>query len=127
MSNIITSYLVYLPVSIWLTIWTGRTLFNHGQIFLNDTFHGNEALSHAVNRLLLTGFYLINAGYCVYTLKIMGEIETTRELFEVLSLKLGRIILILGGMHFFNLFIFFRLRKKALREKTHPADATAKS
>lgn len=126
MTNIITGYTIYLIVSICLTVWTGRTLFKHGQIFLNDTFHGNEALAHAVNKLLLTGFYLINAGYCVYTLKILGNIENTRELFEVLSLKLGRIILILGGMHFLNLFVFFKLRKRAIREKNITPTAATK-
>jgi hypothetical protein len=40
---------------------------------------------------------------------------------EILSIKIGLIILILGGMHFFNLYILFKLRKKALVEKTLPA------
>jgi hypothetical protein len=38
----------------------------------------------------------------------------TQEVIENLSLKIGLIILILGAMHFFNLYIFFTLRKKAL-------------
>jgi hypothetical protein len=35
-------------------------------------------------------------------------------MIEVLSVKVGTIILILGAMHFFNLFVFFRLRKRAI-------------
>jgi hypothetical protein len=117
MTCIVTGYLIYLPISILLTIWVGRTLFKHGRIFLVETFHGDTALADAVNRLLLTGFYLINIGYCVYTLKIMEPINSSGEMIEVLSLKIGLIILILGAMHFLNLFIFFRLRRRALDER----------
>jgi hypothetical protein len=117
MNNIITSYVLYLLISTALTIWVGHTLFKHGRLFLIDTFHGNQELAHAVNRLLLAGFYLVNIGYCVYTLKIFEDINSARELFEILSLKLGKIILILGALHFLNLLVFYKLRKRALEEK----------
>jgi hypothetical protein len=92
-------------------------LFRNGRVFLIDIFHGNEELAKAVNNLLLVGFYLVNIGYAVYTLRIGYDIGNTRLLVEELSLKLGAIILILGGMHFFNMFVFFKLRKRALLEK----------
>jgi hypothetical protein len=92
-------------------------LFKNGRVFLIDIFHGNEELAKAVNNLLLVGFYLVNIGYAVYTLRIGYDIWNTRLLVEELSLKLGAIILILGGMHFFNMFVFFKLRKRALLEK----------
>jgi hypothetical protein len=82
-------------------------------MFLIDIFHGDQPLADSVNKLLLVGFYLINIGYAVYTLSITGEVETVRLLIERLSVKLGGIILILGGMHFFNLYVFYSLRKKA--------------
>lgn len=109
----ILTYGIYLPLTIILTIWVARTLFENGRIFLVDIFHGNEALADSVNKLLVVGFYLINVGYAVYTLRIVAEITSIQLVIEELSLKLGAIILILGGMHFFNLFIFFRLRNKA--------------
>lgn len=63
------------------------------------------------------GFYLVNLGYAIYTLRILGNVDDGRVLVEVLSLKIGAIILILGGMHFFNMLLFFRLRKRAINEK----------
>ncbi len=69
-------------------------------------------MADSVNKLLVVGFYLINIGYAVYTLQIFGEITSVQVVIEKLSLKVGAIILILGGMHFFNLFVFFKLRKK---------------
>ncbi|UII20463.1 hypothetical protein [Fulvivirga ligni] len=115
MNYVILTYALYLPITIILTIWVARTLFNNGRVFLVDIFHGNEVLADSVNKLLVVGFYLINVGYAVFTLRIIGDIDTTQAVIEKLSMKLGAIILILGVMHFFNLFVFFRLRKRALQ------------
>lgn len=117
MSHILVLYALYLAITVTLTIWVARTLFRNGKLFLIDIFHGNADLAQAVNNLLLVGFYLVNIGYAVYTLQIVQEINNSRILVEVLSLKIGAIILILGCMHFLNMFIFFRLRKRALIER----------
>jgi hypothetical protein len=116
MNPIIITYALYLVISIGLTIWVARTLFKNGKIFLYDIFHGNKALADSVNNLLLVGFYLINLGYAVYTLQIHEDILNFQQVLERLSLKIGLIILILGGMHFLNLYIFFRLRNRALQD-----------
>jgi hypothetical protein len=117
MNYIIITYSFYLLITISLTIWVARTLFKNGKVFLIDIFHGNKELADSVNNLLLVGFYLINLGYAVYTLQVTGSINNVQQVIEELSIKVGLIILILGGMHFFNLYIFFSLRKKAVHEK----------
>jgi phosphoglycerol transferase MdoB-like AlkP superfamily enzyme len=121
MIHIIVTYSLYLIITIALTIWVARTLFKNGKIFLVDIFHGNKDLADSVNNLLLVGFYLINIGYAVYTLQVADPIENIQQVIERLSLKIGLIILILGGMHFFNLYIFFTLRKKATQEARYKA------
>lgn len=121
MSYIITAYSLYLVLTIVLTIWVARTLFRNGKVFLVDIFHGNTALANAVNNLLLVGFYLVNIGYAVRTLSIAENIADTRQLIEMLSIKVGAIILILGFMHFFNMAIFFKLRYKALQHRKFSA------
>lgn len=113
MNYIILSYAIYMPLTIALTVWVAKTLFTNGRVFLVDIFHGDEMLADSVNRLLVVGFYLINIGYAVYTLKIFEAITSAQLVIETLSVKLGAIILILGGMHFFNLFVFFKLRRRA--------------
>lgn len=110
---IIPTYVTYLVVTIALTIWVAKTLFKNGKVFLIDIFHGNKELADSVNNLLLVGFYLVNIGYAVYTLKVQTAIMNPQEMIEMLSVKVGFIILLLGAMHFFNLFVFFKLRKKA--------------
>jgi len=117
MNYTILTYSIYLPVTILLTGWVARTLFKNGRIFLYEIFHQDNVLADSVNKLLLVGFYLINTGYLVYTLKIMDVIATPQAIIEVLSEKIGWIILVLGAMHFFNLFILFNLRRKAQHQK----------
>src|SRR5690349_12874007 len=99
MNYTVLTYSIYLPVSILLTIWVARTLFTNGRIFLIGIFHQDTILADSVNKLLLVGFYLVNIGYAVYTLKIYESIEATQAIIETLSLKIGWIILVLGAMH----------------------------
>lgn len=126
MNYIIITYCFYLVITIALTVWVARTLFKNGKVFLIDIFHGNKELADSVNNLLLVGFYLINIGYAVYTLQVTSSVTNFQEVIEKLSLKIGLIILILGAMHFFNLYIFFTLRKKATQEARYKAPAVNK-
>ena len=124
MNYIIITYMLYLALTISITIWVARTLFRNGKVFLIDIFHGNKELADSVNNLLLVGFYLINLGYAVYTLQVTSSITNAQEVIEKLSIKIGLIILILGAMHFFNLYIFFTLRKRAMMEKRLKTNTT---
>ena len=117
MNYIIITYICYLPITLLLTVWVARTLFRNGKVFLVDIFHGNQLLADSVNNLLLVGFYLVNIGYAVYTLQVTSSISSAQEVIEILSIKTGKIILILGAMHFMNLYIFFNLRRKATVKK----------
>src|SRR5215207_2533329 len=108
----ISTYLIYLALSIALTIWVAQTLHKNGRIFLVDVFHGNEALADSVNHLLVVGFYLINFGYVTLALKIGYDVETARAGIEALSWKVGLVLIVLGMMHFFNLYVFSRIRRR---------------
>lgn len=113
MNYFILTYAVYLIVSIALTVWVAKVLFKNGRIFLVDIFHGNTELADSVNKLLVVGFYLINIGYMSMNLREVGQIADIQTVIEVLSRKLGYIILTLGAMHFLNLVVFFKLRNRA--------------
>lgn len=107
---IVITYAVYVLISVILTIWVARTLHKRGAIFLVDAFQGNQELAASVNHLLVVGFYLINIGFVALALKSNARVLTQREAIETLSDKLGYVLLTLGGMHFFNLFVFSRIR-----------------
>ena len=113
MEYILWTYGIYLAVSIALTIWVARTLHKNGRVFLVETFAGQEALADSVNHLLVVGFYLINIGYVALALKETHKPADAPASLEMLSSKVGLVLLVLGGMHFFNLYVFSRLRKRA--------------
>ncbi len=106
------TYLLYLAISIALTVWVARTLHRRGRIFLVKTFGGNESLADAVNALLVVGFYLINFAYIALALRYGTKPTNFVESMEFLSTKIGLVLLILGGMHCFNLLVFWRIGKK---------------
>lgn len=117
MNWIIVAYLAYLTISLALTVWVARTLHKNGRIFLVDSFLGNEKLADSVNHLLVVGFYLINVGYVTLALKYGVTAATAQECLEVLSTKVGLVLLVLGFMHFFNLYVFTRMRKRGLAHR----------
>ncbi len=89
-----------------------RTLHKNGAIFLVDAFHGNKELAASVNHLLVVGFYLINIGFVALALKTGDAVLNSRAAIEMVSDKVGYVMLILGGMHFFNLYVFARIRRR---------------
>lgn len=105
-------YLSYLAISVVLTIWVARTLFRSGRVFLLDAFRSNEALADSVNHLLVVGFYLINIGYIALALKTTKEMTNFRQSIEIESAKIGIVMLILGAMHFFNILVLAKMRKR---------------
>ena len=85
------TYLIYLAISIALTVWVARTLHKNGRVFLVDVFHGNEPLADSVNHLLVVGFYLINFGYVCMALKLAESVQTAQASIEALSVKVGMV------------------------------------
>ena len=120
MNHTVVTYILYLGVSSALTVWVARTLFKSGRVFLVDVFHGNETLADSVNHLLVVGFYLINLGYVSLALKLGYNVADPRESIEALSWKVGMVLIVLGGMHFFNLYLFSRIRRRAVLPDAPP-------
>ena len=87
------TYLVYLVVSVALTVWVARTLFKNGRVFLVDAFAGNETLADSVNHLLVVGFYLINVGFVSVALKYGDKPQDLVRAIEFASMKIGRILI----------------------------------
>jgi hypothetical protein len=120
MSYTVIAYLLYLPISIAMTIWVARTLHRNGRVFLVAAFRGNETMADSVNHLLVVGFYLINIGFITTALRYGTKPVGLESMLEFLSTKLGIVLLVLGAMHFFNLFNFDKMRRKGTRSETAP-------
>ncbi|MGW4030075.1 hypothetical protein ACWEFL_12255 [Streptomyces sp. NPDC004838] len=113
----VLGYVIYLLISVALTVWVARTLSRNGRIFLSDVMHGNEKLADAVNHLLVVGFYLVNLGFVALYLRVAKTVEDTRGLFDSLSLKLGVVLLVLGLMHLTNVYVLNKIRRRGVMER----------
>lgn len=121
MNTAVYIYIAYTIASIGMTIWVARTLHKNGRIFLLDAFNGKDEMADSVNHLLVVGFYLINLGFILLFLRFGTPPETLVDGIEYIATKLGVVLLVLGGMHFFNMFNFNRMRKKGNHpERTAP-------
>ena len=122
---IVYSYLLYLVITLAVTIWVGNTLHKNGRAFLVDAFQGNDSLADSVNHLLVVGFYLVNVGYVCFVLTMARHPENFPQAIELLSKKLGGVLIMLGLMHFFNIYLFNRYRNGALlKHAANPAQPT---
>jgi hypothetical protein len=110
----VITYLCYLAMTIPLTVWVARALHHHGQLFLIDVFHGDERLATAVNQLLVIGFYLLNLGYVAASLKTDVQVVTGRQVLELVSSKVGTVSIVLGLVHFGNVWAFNSFRRRAV-------------
>jgi hypothetical protein len=111
--NVLT-YLLYFVLALPLTLWVARALHRYGMVFLVDVFNGDEVLSHAVNQLLVIGFYLFNLGYVALFMTSRTKVDSARRLLEVLSTKVGAVAIVVGVVHFANVWAFNAFRRRAI-------------
>jgi len=106
------TYLLYLLISIAITIWVGNTLSKNGLVFLIDGFGGKEALARSINHMLLVGFYLVNIGFVNIALKHGRKPIDAQTAIEFLSTKIGLVLIVLGAMHLINVILINNFRSK---------------
>lgn len=123
---IVPSYAAYLSISLAVTVWVARTLRRNGRSFLIEAFHGNPDLADSVNQLLVVGFYLINVGYVALELRSGDPVPDIRSAIELVCDKLGIVLIVLGLMHFFNIYVFNRFRRRAQIDLRPPFPADAR-
>lgn len=116
----VVGYSIYLAVSILAVVWVARTLHRNGEVFLVDAFAGNQRLADSVNTLLVVGFYLVNVGYVALALKYGTKPVTLANTFEFVSTKIGLVLIVLGVMHFTNMYVFSRIRRRAELRNSPP-------
>ena len=110
------SYFTYLAVTVPLTIWVARTLSTNGRVFLEDVFDDNAALADAINKMLVVGFYLLNVGFVMLYLQTGSLVIDLSTLIEVVSVKVGAVMVVLGLIHFTNVYVFNSIRRRVRME-----------
>lgn len=100
------AYGLYLAISIGMTIWVARSLSQAGVVFLIRCFRQDEDLAISTNRLLVIGFYLVNIGFI--TLRLEHWPAGPVDLIPTVGSRVGVSVLVLGAMHFFNMWLIAR-------------------
>ena len=117
---LVPAYVIYLAVSIALTVWVARTLSKNGIVFLIECFGHDARLAQSTNHLLVVGFYLVNLGWILLTLRFGAAPESFADAIRFLSSKIGLVVVALGAMHFFNMNAIAKFGRKVgawLREE----------
>ncbi|MES2590948.1 MAG: hypothetical protein V4608_03600 [Bacteroidota bacterium] len=105
------TYGLYFGITLFTVLYVGSTLFKSGCPFLIEIFGGNKAIADAVNKVLISGYYLVNIGYIVITLKVWDNIGSLQQMIGLLGFKIGLISITLGVMHISNFIILMGISK----------------
>jgi hypothetical protein len=108
------AYLIYLPCTVYITLYVGWACYKNGIHHLKSIFQKETALAELINKLLLIGYYLLNIGYATITLRFWNTINNVQELINILTQRIGLIVLFLGIMHYFNLWVTSTYGKKLI-------------
>jgi hypothetical protein len=117
----LATYAAYVLLSVGLTYWVARSLHRNGKVFLVSVFDGDTELAGSVNHLLVVGFYLVNLGFVSFLLRTGDGVATATGAVELLSRKMGLVLMVLGVMHLLNLYVLNRMRRRRTAPRTSPA------
>ena len=79
---------------------------------MKECFGHDDALANSTNHLLVVGFYLVNLGWILLTLRYGTAPETLAQTITFLSSKIGLVVVVLGAMHFFNMNAIAKFGRK---------------
>lgn len=106
------AYFSYLSIICFITVYVGWLCYHHGKLHLLGLLNNDDDLTTTINKLLLTGYYLLNIGYAVLTIRSWEKITSINQLIYTVATNVGTIIFLLGCMHYFNLWTTTKLAKK---------------
>lgn len=118
-ASVVPLYAVYGTAAVGLTVWLARTLFRNGRTFLADVFEDRPDLAAAVNHLLVVGFFMLNLGYALLLLRPAAATDGA-AMAEMLVNRLGLLLVSLGVIHFVNMALFWRIRRRAVLDNAPP-------
>jgi hypothetical protein len=99
MTTLVWVYSAYLIVCLVVTVWVGKTLQRNAPVFLKDGTEDGKEFADSLVHLLTVGFYLINVGAISLALKYGDPVNDLTGAVELLSTKVGIILLVLGLVH----------------------------
>lgn len=115
----IIAYIIYHFLTYLITVHVGLRFYRNGRIFILNLLQGDERLTDFINRILLTGYYLLNLGYAALMISSWKTITTWTEVLVSITTMTGEIMLVLGVIHFFNMVGIFLISKRKQHSLHH--------
>ena len=84
----------------------------HGRVFLARGCKGNDALADALSHLLSVGFYLLHIGFILLALKLGGPVRELVAAIELVSTKIGLVLVVLACSHFVHWALYAQIHGK---------------
>lgn len=108
----ISVYMVFLALMVFIIVYVGRYFYRNGRVFILSLLKGNVALTDSINKLLLTGYYLLNIGYSFIKLRTWPRIISLEQWLSSLAENMALLILLLAGLHYVNMLVIYLFAKK---------------
>jgi hypothetical protein len=106
------AYVLYLFLTYVVTVHVGFRFYRHGRIYLLNLLQGDSAVTDSINRVLLTGYYLLNLGYAALRLRSWPQVTGWLSLIESVGTRTGAILLTLAIIHFFNMGVIYLFSRR---------------
>ena len=103
----VLAYVFYLCITYIITVRTGLVFYRNGKVYIKAVLKGDEQLTDFINKMLLTGYYLLNLGYAATMIRWWKSIESFSALLSTVGVMTGRIMLTLALIHFFNMTVIY--------------------
>ncbi len=106
------AYIIYLCLTYLITVRVGFLFYRNGRVFILGLLNNNESLTNAINRILLTGYYLLNLGYAALMISTWDTVTNWTGLLVSITGMTARIILTLAVIHYCNMLAIRFISKK---------------
>jgi hypothetical protein len=115
MNTMVITHGWYLALGLAATIAVVWTLRRRGLPFLVQWCDGDELLAASWNHLLAVGIYLLHVGCLLLALRFGGEATTQVGAIELLSTKIGLVLLALAVTHFLHIKAYWQMYRTSAK------------
>ena len=103
------AYLIYIVITMFVTIWVGKAFHKNGIHYILSIFE-EEKIAHAINNLLLVGYYLVNIGYAILKISQWTVASNFAEVIASVATNQASIFLLLALLNYINIGVLATIR-----------------
>ena len=105
------AYLVYFLITYIIVVHVGFSFYRNGRIFILLLLQ-DEKMTDFINRILLTGYYLLNLGYAAVMIHSWKTILTWTDLVTTVGNRIGVILVTLSLIHYCNMAVILLISRR---------------